>query len=880
MSSGLFLALAALAAPGPFDAFTLPEEWVERFWSTPSARTLLDQDITKLADLVPRQAGLRHCRCPACGADEREAPLGWSLEQPDALTCRLCDKVFADLSKPPPPPMPPNPNAPPLVESIEVLPGVVHKYPFVMLDPTRQSYPDERAYLAARRDYETRAYLAKAALYAAARARRDDDPPYARIACALLLRFAQVYPTYAAHYDQPGRPKFFQPARLAPPYRRGYATARWDWSGALEVSLPLALAYAWVRDSRAWDEVAKALDDPDPHATIEHDLFRAAATWTRQQPDEVSEPAVWAARGLLIAGRLLDDPDLVQEASKRVARLTRAGFHYDGTWKDGDAEAQARVVAVLRDWVAPLLHGVAAVPVIARARAAENVLVRPHHADEVRRASWPATPAPSRARGPALLGSAGIARLAVGEGNNALDLDLLGLGQVGSPRSARLALRLAVAGRPLLGDLDDQPPRRDGLELATASHNAVLIDGLNQRESLAEAHRPAPASDLLFFAAEPDFQVAAMSDRHAYPTVSTRYRHIVAAFARGGVRYAVSVFQVEGGLQHDQLWQAAPEIEARWRLALPTQPGPESLLDTLAANRGSGAGGRWFTHALGTMTDLETAAINGPTVVELTKRSPLLRLHVLGDVPTQAFVGASEDRAALALRRRATEAQAEADADADAETAADAPGSLFVTLLEPRGGGFVPPRRVGRVASPAGTVVLFIQSGDQTADHLVLNLQPGTVRAVTLADGRVLETDGLLARVDEQELTLAGGSFARVGAVSVAPPRAAGAIVATTGPGTFETDSALGPKDIAVGRALIVRHGDGTSRAWIVRDVERLASGGSRVLTVEGAGFRIDPQSGEAHYEQLPGTSHPGPHTFVLARIARAPIPRPFPANR
>ena len=30
----------------------------------------------------------------------------------------------------------------------------------------------------------------------------------------IMLRFAQVYPAYATHYDQPGRPKFIQPARL------------------------------------------------------------------------------------------------------------------------------------------------------------------------------------------------------------------------------------------------------------------------------------------------------------------------------------------------------------------------------------------------------------------------------------------------------------------------------------------------------------------------------------------------------------------------------------------------------------------------------------------------------------------------------------------
>src|SRR5437764_1295501 len=81
-------------------------------------------------------------------------------------------------------------------------------------------------------------------------------------------------------------------------------------------------------------------------------------------------------------------------------------------------------------------------------------------------------PGPGTApRGPALLGGAGLARLAVGRGDDALDLELSGLGDLGSGRHHRLALRLAIAGRPVLGDLDDRPPTRDGFDRATARHN-------------------------------------------------------------------------------------------------------------------------------------------------------------------------------------------------------------------------------------------------------------------------------------------------------------------------------------------------------------------------------------------------------------------------
>ena len=55
------------------------------------------------------------------------------------------------------------------------------------------------------------------------------------------------------------------------------------------------------------------------------------------------------------------------------------------------------------------------------------------------------------------------------------------------------------------------------VELATASHNTVVVDGLNQRETPLMAGKPAAGSDFLFFAADPDFQVVSADDRRAYP---------------------------------------------------------------------------------------------------------------------------------------------------------------------------------------------------------------------------------------------------------------------------------------------------------------------------------------------------------------------------
>ena len=92
-----------------------------------------------------------------------------------------------------------------------------------------------------------------------------------------MLRFAQVYPAYATHYDQPDSPKYLQPARLQPPYRRAYQTGKWEWTGSLEVPMNLVMAYALIQDDPGWAEAGKLLDDPAPRKTVERELFRAAA---------------------------------------------------------------------------------------------------------------------------------------------------------------------------------------------------------------------------------------------------------------------------------------------------------------------------------------------------------------------------------------------------------------------------------------------------------------------------------------------------------------------------------------------------------------------------------------------------------------------------
>ncbi len=554
------LAHAADRGPGPFAKFTLPDEWEAKFWDDPDTKALLALDLKDLAALVPTRSGFRFCRCPTCDADEAADPLVWSATRPTVVTCTRCGRSF------------PNDDVPAKdektkkvpEETIEVLRGVTHHYPYHAVPADSQTYPDERLYLHAKRDYEAREALAKAALYAAIRFHEGKsagkkDETLARFAAVILLRFAQVYPAYATHFDQPGRPKFLQPADLKPPYRRGYRTGKWEWTGSLEVPTNLVIAHALVRDEPVWDEVGRLLDDPNPRRTIEHGFFRAAAEFARKQTEEFDEQSLQAYRGLFAVGRLLDDKAMLDDAASRLAAFAERGFFHDGYWRQGSDVAHRRVLGQLDGWI-ERLAGDTAVPMLDLAReagAASRIESKPR---EIELASWPAPETASIARRPSLLGGVGLARLSVGGDRDGLDLEVRAIGSLGAPHFQRQALRVSVAGRAVLDDLDALPPTRDGWDLATASHNTVVVDGLNQRETPAAAREPAAGGKLLFYAADPDFQVVAMDDPLAYPRSTTRYRQVVVAAASGRSRYAVAVFQVFGGLQHDQIFHAAARV--------------------------------------------------------------------------------------------------------------------------------------------------------------------------------------------------------------------------------------------------------------------------------------------------------------------------------
>ena len=897
----------------PFAGFDLPDEWEDRFWAGPNAQSLLKLSPKEIRDLVPEQAGFRYCRCPACDAGEEDNPLIWSISSPKTLKCKVCGTVVPDSKAPsveaPKAPEPPKPGEPakPAAEpakpadppksgeeTIEVLPKITHHYPYFELPEPKQHYPAERVYLAAKADYEAREFLAKAALYAAVRyheqARADKDPALAALTSLILVRFALVYPAYAVHFDQPNMPKFLQKADLAPPYRRGYKSAKWDWNGSLNVPLNLVIAYALIQDDPALDRAAEFLDVANPKQRIERDLFHAAADFTRHQPEEVNENGLQATRGILAVGRLLNDPLLVTDAITRLDRFAQAGFYYDGFWGKGTRQAHQRVMSQLDGWIERLLVGFRSpeppnglqtpkspstelngLPLLALAREAGATILSETEATDVEVVSWPAPSTVAESRAAKLLGGTGIARLAIGEEEQGLDLELRGLDTFGPDQIQRQSLRLAAGGKLLLGDLDESPGLPNGFDRSSVSHNTVVVDGLNQRESLPQARIAASGGDFIFYAADPDFQVVTHDDPRAYPISTKRYRQTLIASSGPRNRYAVSIFEVNGGLQHDQYFHGPAESSARWRLPLKTTPGPSSLLPpsiTYVPNA-RGDDDRWFVQSQGDFADLAETTTNRPTTATLITEPETnsgLRIHLLTTGSSRLMTATSPTssstagRGSLVIRRRSTEG-----ASMD---------STFVTVFEPLNEAIPRLKRVGRVASSDSTVVIYLETADGP-EELIVNLNPGKPCKVTLADSREFTMDGLAARVRSNSVVLAGGTFARTGDLHVEQGLVRGKIVAAFrrasegSCGLFETNQTIPNPEKLVGRSLLISHGNGITRGWTIHSVQDSDSG-ARIFVREEPGFLIDSKSNEARYYQFPQSTFKGPHTFRVSLIARS----------
>jgi hypothetical protein len=503
----------------------------------------LDHDA--LMRLVPVQSGLNFVGCANCRSGRQEEQLAWSEERPEELYCRFCRHRYPSAKYPTDQAL-----------AVRNPRGETQNYPY---------WADAAGYrylFQARRDDLVRSHLAGAARNLALLYAAGGERAHAERAGAIIHCFAEVFPGWCYHYDYPFRQKVIYegdlpPAKFLPEYR----TARWTWWAYMDIPRDLVEAYDWIASAGVLDDAQRR--------RIEQDLFRNAATQVLANPENYHNMSPRCWHSLVVLGKVIGEPRYVAEARERLERFTATRFFYDGAWMEGAPSYHAQSIGGLKNVLAALDEPESAFPALARSQAALLKMRLPDgRMAPVHDTWWFDKRAPLTEAKPYLLPALGHA--ALGGGGFQINLTWSG-GYSGHQHYDNLALILCAGGRELLSDLGYSHTRYRPWTTLTAAHNTVVIDGTNQAQGSID--KPTDGTLRWFSARNPRVQALSVDGVRGYPGAASVYRRTLFVIDAGdGNRYAVDVFEVEGGRVHDYFLHGDCDTPATAVAAAPLQP--------------------------------------------------------------------------------------------------------------------------------------------------------------------------------------------------------------------------------------------------------------------------------------------------------------------
>jgi hypothetical protein len=756
--------MTAVLAFAVFTALELPAQDRDGLLrETAAVRKMSEAEVIAL---VPKQSGLQYVDCPNCKAGRQERQLAWTLERPDEVYCQFCGQRYPS-------------------EKYPDREAVVVKTP--LGNTARFEYwADETGYrhfFKARRDDEVRRYLSSQASALAHLYSVTKDPAHARRAAVILDRFAQVFPDWCFHYDYPFKQKVIYDGDVSPAeFRTEFRTARWDWWAYHDIPMELLRTYELIRDSGVLAELSKE-QGVDVAARIENDLLRKAGEQVIANRDELGNmsPGMWS--DLVQLGRTLNEPRYVHEVVRRFRRLIATKFFYDGTWCEGAPSYGSQTVNALQSFARTVrgysdpegfkdavdesrfdkLNLEEEAPLLGRARYVLNRLKFPNGravpvhdtwaTDRSRRSSLP----PASYLIPAL----GHGCLKSGSNDDPVEFHLTWSGGYGHSHADIVSLLLFSGGRETLSDLGYTHTAYRAWTLATAAHNTVVIDGRSQ----ASGNRQAPTDGTLlaFDARHPAVQIVRVDGRRAYPDVVRKYERTLVTIDVGqNVRYAIDVFDVEGGATHDYFLHGDADAAGAVTASVPLQERESLLPDgmTWKPPTDEGQSGRAYRpwDPYGFLQKLKGGAVDpgSPLVVDFSAAGkPTVRATFLTEPGSELVVGenpairgAGEDdeqlgrfwRPFLMLRHPAK-----------------GTASRFVAVLEPLNGA-ASVKSVRRVEAGPGVLALEIEAG-ATKQMVVLDATRETeIRTGLIPAGRVsFHGDAGVLSVGEKGLEFAYG---------------------------------------------------------------------------------------------------------------------------
>lgn len=804
----------------------------------------------EMVALVPDKTGFRFMGCPNCDAGTQEGQLVWSIEDPHHVMCRFCEMVF------------PNEKFPEDQEmKFENPVGVDVTYPY---------WEDDTGYkylFSGKGWREARVYFSRIAQDLGELYQLTGEMVYARRAALILDAFARYYPGFLVSQDLPHRPKGFA---LEPPYpNMGGKWGRWRHD---EMPTDLVFAYDSIYNSGALETLSEEVG-VDVKKRIEQDFFYGAIRQDAFHEPNYSNAAPRIYEGYVTIGRVLGDPALVHKAVQYSQALFEQKFYEEGFWFEGSVgyhnmtmRGMDRVFEAMKGYTDPPgyvdevdgtrfddLDAERDIGIIRRAQRILEICRYPDGRSLPVHDNWARyqnLQVPEKSES-TLLPGVGHAWLGQGSGDGQVQLHLHFSGGYGHEHADNMNMSFFAKGHELLPDLGYTHTRHRLWSTGTLSHNTVVID--EERQYTRGNKGPSDGRLLAFETGVGMVQWVEASGEKGYPDIADLYRRgLLLVQANDTDVYAVDMFWVMGGKQHDWALHGSADADGSVDVNVPLKPFGENLLPGVKVRYPEGesdrgdAEGRNMSYAY--FQNVSQGSVDGDVVIrfDLDDSSVGIRSHVLQQQGTELFVGdalsfrrANEDDALLEKYRMPIVLLRDLG---------DAPlTNTFAAVHEPFDGApFVDEVNLHRADDEA--VVLSVKHNGVT-DHFVRSVQGGVVEVGDLKlDGElgfVRERDGVV-----EAMGLWGGTTLHWREEGVTGE----GVFEGTVTGTLRKDagdvcdglvvSGDMPEGALQGATAIVTFADGSTRGCRIDHVAS-SSEGTRLVLFDDPGFVVDAKGAE-----------------------------------
>ena len=834
------LILALLAAPLPAGAGAAQHPVFPPAYTASQVNSLKSQvapfiamTLDEITSMVPTASGIYFCGCPKCDGGSQESGIfDWDPSLGDKVRCKFCSTVL------------PNAEFPNNREKTIVAPGGrVQVYRWHQNSAGRQYFLEPHAW------YERMTWLRAGAVKMANIYHHTGDTAYGDRAAAITARFAQVVPGYPVRFDYPFRPVQFFPADQKWPYAGmvAYRGAKFSWWAYLDIPDDLGRVYDLLA-ARGYDySRLGASFGPDPAAMIRADLLRLMYDFTAANPETYSNMSPSTYRGMIVIGRLLDEPAIVHDTVDRFRGLLAKQFFFDGWWSEGSPAYHNQTVGGLTQ-VADVAAGysdppswsgerfeqldlLSDAPQYGKALAVGKGAILPNGRWLPINDSWhynksAATAATTSRLWPGL----GNAVLGAGSGTTQFALNLNWSGNYGHSHMDNGSILLFAFGHELLSDIGYTHTRYRNWTINSASHNMVVV---NETSQLMTAAGGKPTTgDLLFYDdRDPRVRVIDVDAPAGYAATSVYRRRLVHVNVAAGRDYVIDRFDVEGGTTHDWFLHGSREVTGTLETSIAVET-PVATLVPSWGGRGVYKGesdtdlvGTKF-HAYDFLREVRSAPAGGAVAATWRYGTPALRTHLFPPPASTLYRFVSPS----------VRAADEDDANLEKQMSLGlmlrhaGPSSSFLAVHEPFSGT---PWITSTTVSDGRVEIRYTPAGGGEVTDTI-RFTSGTVTVESTAGWRYDSGVALDARVTA--LDREGGVFALTLDRAVPPA----AFVRVDFPG-------------------------GPARVYRVRSVD-----GPRLLLEEDPGFELDAATGKATFLYFPHDSFDGPLTATVFTTADA----------